>query len=159
VNIYLPVENEEAGNKNRYVEGQESHQYIDTKKVLLMDDEKMIRTLAVGMFGRLGYEVDLAEEGQEAIELYSSLLNEGKRYMVVILDLMVVEGMGGRQAIDKLLEIDGDARAVVSSGYSGDPVITNYKSYGFCGSLTKPYTSMQIEELFERLQIGESGSL
>ena len=118
---------------------------LDRKgKILVMDDRQVVRGTAKSMLGRMGYEVVFAEDGREAIELYKESLQSGKPFNAVILDLTVPGGMGGREAVKELLEIDPNVKAIVSSGYSDDTVMSEFKQYGFMGVLEKPY---RIEEL------------
>ncbi|MBF0557223.1 MAG: PAS domain S-box protein [Nitrospirae bacterium] len=109
-------------------------------KVLLMDDESMVRDIAGDMLSTLGYEVDLAADGEEAIKKYREALEANKRYDIVIMDLTIPGGTGGKETMKKLLAIDPDVKAVVSSGYSNDPVMSQYQEYGFSAVITKPYT-------------------
>ncbi|MDA2927086.1 response regulator [Acidobacteria bacterium AH-259-G07] len=114
-----------------------------------MDDEELILDCTGELLAELGYEVDMARDGAEAIVLYERALREGDPFAVVILDLTIPGAMGGKKAIQKLLEIDPKATAVVSSGYSKDPVMAHYKEYGFSAVLLKPFT---LEELGHTLQ-------
>ncbi len=115
-------------------------------RILVMDDEEIIRDFTYEALSSLGYEVVTAADGEEAIRLYSSALESGKPYDIVILDLTIHGGMGGKDTIKHLLEIDPNVKAIVSSGYSNDPVMANYKDYGFMGVIPKPY---QIKDLGE----------
>jgi PAS domain S-box-containing protein len=117
-------------------------------RVLLMDDEEFIREIAAELLSHLGYEVDLAVEGKEAIDLYKKAMDGGKPYDVVIMDLTIPGGMGGKEAIVELKEIDPNVKAIVSSGYANDPILADYKKYGFTGMVPKPY---KIEELSKAL--------
>lgn len=126
-------------------------------RVLVMDDEKMIRDLAGELLSRLGYEVGFARDGLEAIRLYKEARDAGSPFNAVVLDLTVRGGMGGKEAIEKLLKIDPDARGIVSSGYSDDPVMTDFGHYGFCGVVSKPYTVLELSEALNQV-MGEGES-
>ena len=108
----------------------------------------MIRDFAILVLNRLGYEAEVSIDGAEAIELYKKAMESGEPFDVVILDLTNQFGMGGKKTIQKLLEIDPHVKGIVSTGYSDDVVVTDFRKYGFCGALTKPYT---IDELGKAL--------
>lgn len=116
--------------------------------VLVMDDESMIRELAINLLQRLGYAAEAARDGEEALALYAKALKGGHRYDAVILDLTVRGGMGGKETIRGLQAMDPQVRAIVSSGYADDPGVTSYRDYGFCGAVAKPY---RIHELAQKL--------
>jgi CheY-like chemotaxis protein len=107
--------------------------------ILLMDDEKFVREVAGRMLERLGYRVEFAADGADAIDQYRKAQESGREFDAVILDLTVPGGMGGKDAIQKIREIDPKVKAIVSSGYSENRVMSEYKQYGFCGVLPKPY--------------------
>ncbi len=109
-----------------------------------MDDQTAVRTVAGYMLGSLGYEVEFAENGEQAVEIYSAAREMGRPFDAVILDLTIRGGMGGKDTIRTLAEIDPAVRAAVSSGYSDDDTLSNYRDFGFQAVLSKPY---QIEEL------------
>ena len=104
-----------------------------------MDDDELVREAAGQMITQLGYEVEYARDGQEAIEKYSEAMKEGTPFDAVMIDLTVPGGMGGKEAQKILMEIDPSVRSIVSSGYSNDPVMSRFDEYGFKGVLTKPY--------------------
>lgn len=118
-------------------------------RILVMDDEQMIRDVAGGLLGVLGYVPYFAEHGKEAIELYLSAREKGEPFDAVIMDLTIPGGMGGKEAIRHLLEIDPEVKALVSSGYSTDPVLSDYRNYGFSGVVLKPYV---VTDLSKALQ-------
>jgi len=127
----------------------DSDALVRKARILLMDDEKIIRDVACRMIKLFGYEVEAACSGEEAIDKYRAAMAFGNPFDLVILDLTIKGGMGGQEAVKKLLKIDPDARAVVSSGYSDDPVLSEYSKYGFKGLLTKPY---KVNDLKRRLK-------
>jgi two-component system, cell cycle sensor histidine kinase and response regulator CckA len=93
-----------------------------------------------------GYNVELSKNGQEATEKYIQARDMNKPFDAVIMDLTIPGGMGGSEAITALLKIDPDARVIVSSGYSTDPIMQNYKHYGFKAMINKPYTVGELEK-------------
>lgn len=112
---------------------------IGRGRVLIMDDEVAILDLARECLRRFGYDVDTAIHGAEAIEKFQRAATGGRPFGAIIMDLTVPGGMGGRETMKRLLEIDPKVRAIVSSGYSQDPVMANYKEFGFAGVVEKPY--------------------
>ncbi len=118
--------------------------------ILVMDDEEPIRLLAKEMLLHCGYQCELAKNGHEAIELYRQAQNKEVPFSAVILDLTVPGSMGGKEAILRLREIDPKVVAFVSSGYSNDPIMGNYQSYGFHGVITKPYSLIGLSTTLHR---------
>jgi len=113
-------------------------------RILVMDDNKMVRDVLRDILKYLGYKVDFSKDGAEAIEMYRKALETEQPFDVVILDLTVPGGMGGKETLQELLTIDPEVKAIVSSGYSNDPVMAHYKEYGFIDVMTKPYKSTEI---------------
>jgi signal transduction histidine kinase len=114
-------------------------------KILVMDDERGLRLVTRSMLEHLGYEVELAEDGFEALTCYENALNRGEGFEAVVLDLIVPNGMGGKQTIQRLREIDPNVRAIISTGYSDDSIIKDYAKFGFKGVLPKPYDLKQLD--------------
>jgi two-component system cell cycle sensor histidine kinase/response regulator CckA len=117
-----------------------------TGKILVMDDENIIREMLHKMLNLAGYEVELTSDGAEAIEQYSRARESGHPFDAVIMDLTIPGGMGGKEAIKELVKIDPNVKAIVSSGYATDPVMSDYKKYGFSAVVTKPYSVADIEK-------------
>ncbi|MDQ5977363.1 MAG: Response regulator, partial [Verrucomicrobiota bacterium] len=108
-------------------------------RVLVMDDEDVIRRVAGRMLSLAGHEAAFAADGAEAVRTYRAAQEAGRPFDLVVFDLTVPGGMGGKDALQELITIDPDVRAIASSGYSSDPVMGNPRSYGFRISLPKPY--------------------
>jgi len=120
-------------------------------RILVMDDEPLVRSVSTAILTELGYDVSEAKDGKEAIEVYMKAEKEGKPFHVVIMDLTIPGGMGGKEAVRKLLEIAPKAKVLVSSGYSMDPIMADYKKYGFCGVIVKPYNANEISNVISKV--------
>jgi PAS domain S-box-containing protein len=118
-------------------------------RILVMDDEESVRRTVQRMLRHLGYEVETAVDGKEAIARYAQELRGGTRFDAVIFDLTIPGGMGGAEAVREVLALDPRAKAIASSGYSNDPVMATHASYGFVCALGKPY---ELETLAAALQ-------
>jgi PAS domain S-box-containing protein len=142
--IHLPASDNEApvivADKDEPLEGH--------GRVLVMDDEEIIRELAITSLEFLGYRVDAVADGAKCIQTYQEALSSGDPYLAVIMDLTIPGGMGGVEAIGHLREIDPDVPAIVSSGYSSGPIMANHEKHGFKGVVAKPY---KIEDLARAL--------
>jgi two-component system, cell cycle sensor histidine kinase and response regulator CckA len=125
-----------------------------TARVLLMDDEQVIRIVTGDMLKELGHTVELAAHGAEAIEKYRSAMRSEKPFDAVILDLTIRSGMGGAETAEKLLEIDPEVMAIVSSGYSDDAVTAIYQEKGFKAILKKPYNLEELRAVLNALLQG-----
>ncbi len=141
--IYLPACDKPVG-----VAQEEKRQKGGGKgRILVMDDEPGIRQLACEMLESLGCSTESAADGEEAIALYQSAKKEGQAFDAVILDLTVRGGMGGKETMQALLKIDPEVKAIVSSGYATDPVISAPTEYGFKATLAKPYRMQEMVEV------------
>jgi two-component system cell cycle sensor histidine kinase/response regulator CckA len=145
--IYLPAaESGIAGNVVESAPGPATRE-----KILLMDDEENIRAVAAEILKFMGYDVESAVDGAEAVEKYKSAKESGEAFSVVIMDLTISEGMGGNEAVKILREIDPGIKAIVSSGYSNDPIMADYKSFGFSGIIAKPYKVQELRNVLENV--------
>jgi two-component system cell cycle sensor histidine kinase/response regulator CckA len=120
-------------------------------RVLVMDDEELVLGLAEELVKALGHEVELARNGAAAVEKYRAAMDSGRPFDIVILDLTIRGGMGGRDVIERLRVIDPGVVAIVSSGYSDDAVMANYHKYGFRARLTKPYKIQDLRDVLNAL--------
>ena len=145
--VYLPASRESAGAAGRPAEPLPPTE--EGVRILVMDDDEIVRETAGMLLGLLGYQTGFAADGDQALRFYAEAMRSGKPYGAVIMDLTVPGGKGGKETIRKLLEIDPAARAIVSSGYSTDAVMANYGQHGFAGLVVKPYT---IDDLGAELQ-------
>ena len=121
------------------------------KRVLFMDDDELIRELALQVLSLLGYEVVLARDGQEAVGLYMHAKGSSEAFDAVIMDLTVPGGLGGKEAVQLLHEADPNVRGIVSSGYSKDPVMDDFREYGFSGVVRKPYTVAELSRVLKEV--------
>lgn len=124
---------------------------IGSGRILVMDDEVFIRDLATRMLQKMGYTVTVAEDGRTAVAMYREALEADRAFDAVILDLTVPGGMGGKATVRALQTIDPDVSALVSSGYSNDPVMASYQDYGFCGAVKKPYLIQEMGNLLKKV--------
>ncbi|MFH0975248.1 MAG: ATP-binding protein [Spirochaetota bacterium] len=152
-NIYLPAsantENLEKENNFSAV----NRLYNANKKALIMDDELIVINTTSSMLKQLGFEVDHALNGEEAIAKYKNRYSSGNPFDLVIMDLTIPGSMGGKEAIKILTGFDPSVKAIVSSGYSNDPVMAEYKAHGFSGVIVKPYGVRDLAELIQNILI------
>ena len=113
-------------------------------RVLVMDDEDFIKDVMGSMLEMLDYEVDFADDGTQALSMYQEAMEKNRRFDAVIMDLTIPGGKGGKETIQDLLKLDAEAKAIVSSGYSNDIIMSNFKEFGFAAVIAKPF---QIEDL------------
>ena len=119
--------------------------------ILVMDDDESVARVLKRMLKKLGYEVVTVPDGAWALEEYRKAKESGRPFDIVIMDLTIPGGMGGKEAGQRLKELDPRSRAIVSSGYSNDPVMSNYEAHGFCGVLSKPYRLEDVSMLLTRV--------
>jgi two-component system, cell cycle sensor histidine kinase and response regulator CckA len=124
-------------------------------RILVMDDEEMILDLLQQMLSQIGYEVECARDGHEAMALYEDAKRSGRRFAAVIMDLTIPGGMGGKEAIKFLLEFDPHCKAIVSSGYSDDSIMADFQKYGFSGVIAKPYKVSELSKILHNVIINK----
>jgi PAS domain S-box-containing protein len=150
-NVYLPASDQEVIQPPK-----EDMELISGKgKILVMDDEPMVREVLDKMLSYLGYEVKFAKDGAEAIKFFSQSEKSGDSFAAAIFDLTVPGGMGGKEAMARLLEIDPRVKAIVSSGYSDDPIMADFRKYGFKGVIAKPYRIIELSKILQEVVTGE----
>lgn len=120
-------------------------------KVLVMDDEEMIRETITALLEELNYSVVTSTDGEQALELYQRALAQEQAFDLVILDLTIPGGIGGKEAAENILRLDPNAKLIVSSGYADDPVMANYFDYGFKGIITKPYSLTSLSKVLVKV--------
>ena len=145
--VHLPA------NRYKHVEkesGAGGEMHTGCGKVLVMDDEEFVRNTVAAMLETIGHQVELCCDGREAIASFNEVRGQNTPFAAVILDLTVPGGMGGKEAAKIMREIDEEAVLIVSSGYSSDPVVANYRQYGFNGAIAKPFDIYKMADELRR---------
>lgn len=145
--LYLPATEKTVVEVNREQDTVEHSK----KRILIMDDDKIMLDMVGLMLERLGHCADYAFDGQEAIDKYRNALQSKTPYAAVILDLIVPIGMGGRETMQMLLELDPQIKAIISSGYVHNSVVEDYQHYGFKDVLIKPYRASNLKKVLDSL--------
>jgi len=117
--------------------------------ILVMDDEESVQAVIQEMLAQYGYKTEQALDGLSAVKLYKTAMDAGQKFDAVIMDLTIPGGMGGVESLARIIELDPDVRAIVSSGYSNGHVLANFTDYGFKACISKPF---RLEELLSTLQ-------
>lgn len=152
--VYLPAgETEEALDEEERSEGLTSE--WEKASVLFMDDEQELAEVTTSLLDEMGYEVVSVPDGQKAIEEYCRAFFKGDKFDVLIMDLTIPGNMGGREALQKILEVDPEVQAVASSGYSSDPVMSRFSDFGFKAALVKPYKIEELDAVIQELVRGK----
>ena len=148
--IYLPAIETIQRKSVRPVDANEGPVY-GKGRILIMDDEEIVREAATEILSVLGYEIECAASGEDTLRLYARAMQEGKPFGLVLMDLTIPGAMGGKETIKKLLEIDPKAKAIVSSGYSADAIMSEYLRYGFSAVIAKPYRITDLSKVIARV--------
>ncbi len=130
---------------------QEHPNHKQAASILVMDDEEMVREVTTQMLKKMGFTVETASDGKQAMEMYKQAMETGNAFDALIMDLTIPGGMGGKKTLENILKIDPKAKAIVSSGYADDPVMANYTQYGFKGIAAKPYTMNHLQKVVDRV--------
>jgi CheY-like chemotaxis protein len=150
VTFYLPAAPDKVPEENVerkfFLEG--------NKRILVMDDEDLVRNVIDRMLTQCGCTASFARDGEEMIRLYKEGLENGTPFDAVLIDLIIAGGMGGREAVRQLLKMDPDAKAIVSSGYSEDSTMSAFKTFGFSGVLAKPYSISELGKVLNDVIFG-----
>ncbi len=147
--VYLPACPQELpaqGEKDRPERTDGMH-----ARILVMDDDDMIRDICLDALTAFGYKVECVKDGKEAIEIYRKEKEAGRTFDLVVMDLTVPGGLGGKETLRKIMEFDPFVKAVVSSGYSHDPVMADFGVYGFRGVIAKPFKIAELSSLLSRV--------
>jgi len=147
-----------------YLPASESRQIHETKplaatasatdqkaRILIMDDEEVVLAVTTKMLKKSGFSAETASGGKQVIAMYKQSIEAGEPFDLVIVDLTVPGGIGGKEAIKELIAINPDAKVIVSSGYSTDPVMADYSDYGFKGRLMKPFNMENLTKEVTRV--------
>ncbi len=146
--IYLPV------SMQRFTTGNNAEQAgLSLRKgtIMVMDDDEQVRNISQAMIAMMGHKVMLAKDGAEALKLYTDSLDNHTPIDLIIMDLTIPGGMGGTEAVQKILTINPEAKVIVSSGYSNDPAMANFRDYGFCSAIAKPYKLAELEKAINEI--------
>ena len=146
--LYLPASIKEQLKEDSKTNSETS---ANTAKIMVMDDEGMVRDIAKAILVMLGHDVILAANGEEAVEFFKKESDSGKPFDIIIMDLTIPGGMGGESAVQEILAINPDAKVIVSSGYSNDPIMAHYQDYGFSGAIVKPFQVQDIKDAINKL--------
>ncbi|MFZ5569250.1 MAG: PAS domain S-box protein [Thermodesulfobacteriota bacterium] len=149
--IYLPA----TGKPLSSEQGAAEEIVAGSARILIMDDDDVILDVASEMLLILGHTVDKAHDGEEALARFGEALTRERPYDLLIMDLTIPGKMGGREAIGRIRQLDPHVKAVVSSGYSNDPIMANYRQYGFNAVLAKPYLFEEVKRILGFLLSGK----
>jgi CheY-like chemotaxis protein len=150
----LPIKDRDKRGKGKDIE--KATPLEEGRRILFMEDNLLISMSVAEHLRNLKYEVQTTQNGTKAIELYKSAMKSGKPFDAVVMDLTIPGDIGGKEAIDELLKIDPNVKAVVASGYSNDPAMANFRKYGFRGVVVKPYEIYELDEILQEMIAADS---
>ncbi len=145
--VYLPAVEKE----NMNIEPTDVSSVVRKGKVLIMDDDELVRNIGRELLKELGHDVDTAEHGEAAIKKYKESMESGSPFDIVILDLTIRGGMGGIDTIEQLLAVNPEIKAIVSSGYADNAAVSDHHDYGFSACLSKPYKFEDLRDALNKL--------
>ena len=143
--VYISASSDEIAEKKAV----EAKPVVGKGKILVMDDDNMIREMAHMMLTSLGYTFECVKDGDEAVKSYLKAREDGKPFDLLLLDLTIQAGIGGKETIRRLLEVDSETKAVVYSGYYNDPILTNFADYGFKAVVCKPFKISEMNDVLQ----------
>jgi CheY-like chemotaxis protein len=152
--IYLPASQKAAVSAQTHA----SVPLSGCGRILVVDDEAMIRTLLRQLLESLGYTAECVQDGTEAVAAYQHAQEAGQPFAAVVLDYTIPGGMGGLETLHHLRALDPQVKALISSGYANNPVMADWAYYGFSGVAAKPYTIAQLQEALHNVLSGSSDS-
>ena len=141
--IYLPAE---LSSNISVATQQKSRPAVKSARIMVMDDEKIVRELVQRQLSSLGHEAVTVADGEQLINKYQELQDSGTPVDLVIMDLTIPGGIGGQEAARRLLQLDPKAKLIVASGYSNDPIMAGYRDAGFCAALAKPFDLAELRK-------------
>jgi PAS domain S-box-containing protein len=152
--FYLPVVKEQKTSEGKNISPMPSSG--NGQRILIMDDDSAVRSVLMQLLKNAGYVVVCTASGSEAIAAYAAAMKEGNPFTVVVMDLTIPGGMDGKQAVAEVLKLDPLARVVVASGYSNDPIMANFRDYGFCGVIAKPFNIDEFLDVVSKASAAET---
>jgi PAS domain S-box-containing protein len=147
--LYLPATDRPQEKQQEYQKALATNQ--GKARIMIMDDDKMVLDVAQAMLTMLGHDVILAGDGTEAIEIYQQQNASGQAIDIIIMDLTIPGGMGGKEAVAEILAINPKAKVIVSSGYSNDPIMARCQEYGFVAAIGKPFQMQELIDTINRI--------
>ena len=149
--IFLPVQKKEDMVPIFMETESMSHTGMKSANILIMDDDEQVCAITRKMIQRFGFTASIVPDGKKAVSMVEKAIKNRTPFDLILMDLTIPGGMGGKDAIREILKIDPDTKAIVISGYSNDPVLSNYNDYGFKGMLCKPFTITELREILDKV--------